>query len=593
MGGSDYLSGINSLVGSDYNDYIRLNTNGTNEYAFGGAGNDTLVGANGDTLDGGAGWDTLDFTYYNSAATVNMSTGQAYDSFWGAGWGFASFSNMEQVNTGNGNDNITGSSTDNVILSGAGNDTVDGGDGADTIEGGAGNDSLIGGAGNDTVAFWNATSAVTFNLGTTSAQNTGGAGTDTVSGFENIIGSTFNDTLQGDSGANTINGGDGNDIISGNGYSGTNLLVNGALETTAVGTGFETSVSSLTGWTVSGNIRMNGSGANSISTADSGDYAEVDASLGTDYLSQNVTTTAGQTYILSFQMYNNSTANGTTNQVYWNGSLIASFDQTDYSWTTYTFTVTGTGGSDQLRFGDTGDELDADYLDNVSLISSNVTLGGGAGDSLSGGAGNDTVYGTTNNDTISGGSGNDSLIGGSGTDTVSYSDATSAVTVNLATTTAQVTGGAGTDTLSGFENLTGSSFNDTLTGDGNANRIEGGAGNDSIDGGADNDTLVGGAGNDVLIGGAGSDNFEYFMGDGNDTIYGGSGGGWTDTIDVNAGTIALGTYGTDWTVSLTSGSITNTDTAGQALTLTNDASGIITMSDGSTITFQEIERITW
>ena len=49
----------------------------------------------------------------------------------------------------------------------------------------------------------------------TSAQNTIRAGTDTLSGFENLIGSQFNDTLTGTSGNNVINGLAGNDRLDG------------------------------------------------------------------------------------------------------------------------------------------------------------------------------------------------------------------------------------------------------------------------------------------------------------------------------------------------------------------------------------------
>ena len=65
----------------------------------------------------------------------------------------------------------------------------------------------MGGSGIDTVSYANATAGtngqgVTVNLGLTSAQNTIRAGTDTLSGFENLTGSQFNDTLTGTSGNN-------------------------------------------------------------------------------------------------------------------------------------------------------------------------------------------------------------------------------------------------------------------------------------------------------------------------------------------------------------------------------------------------------
>ncbi len=51
----------------------------------------------------------------------------------------------------------------------------------------------------------------------------------------------------------------------------------------------------------------------------------------------------------------------------------------------------------------------------------------------------------------------------------------------------------------------------------------------------------------------------------------------------------INTYGSDWTVSLTSGSIDAQDA--NSLTLSDDADGTITLADGSPVDFFEIERI--
>jgi Ca2+-binding RTX toxin-like protein len=110
-------------------------------------------------------------------------------------------------------DNLTGGSGNDTISGGAGNDTIQGGDGNDLLSGGAGNDVINGGAGTDTADYRTATSGVNVNLGQTGAQNTGGAGTDTLSGMENLVGSSFNDTLSGNNGANTITGGAGADTF--------------------------------------------------------------------------------------------------------------------------------------------------------------------------------------------------------------------------------------------------------------------------------------------------------------------------------------------------------------------------------------------
>jgi Ca2+-binding RTX toxin-like protein len=86
-------------------------------------------------------------------------------------------------------------------------------------------DVLVGGAGIDTISYEHATSGVTVNLATTSVQATGGAGSDIPSSFENITGSSLDDSLTGTSGTNTIIGGDGADTIKGGG--GADILTGG------------------------------------------------------------------------------------------------------------------------------------------------------------------------------------------------------------------------------------------------------------------------------------------------------------------------------------------------------------------------------
>ena len=95
----------------------------------------------------------------------------------------------------------------------------------DTLEGDANRNVLNGGKGTDTVSYEHATSAVTVNLGTTSAQNTVGAGTDRLSGFENILGSAFDDLLTGSRSTNVLTGGAGNDRLDGG--AGADTLIGG------------------------------------------------------------------------------------------------------------------------------------------------------------------------------------------------------------------------------------------------------------------------------------------------------------------------------------------------------------------------------
>jgi Ca2+-binding RTX toxin-like protein len=75
-------------------------------------------------------------------------------------------------------------------------------------------DNINGLGGIDTVSYASATSAVNVSLSIVGPQNTGGSGVDTLISIENITGSNFNDTLQGDAGNNVLNGGLGSDFVS-------------------------------------------------------------------------------------------------------------------------------------------------------------------------------------------------------------------------------------------------------------------------------------------------------------------------------------------------------------------------------------------
>ena len=160
-----------------------LTGNGVNNVLMGGAG--------ADTLDGGGGVDTASYASSGSGVAVSLALGT------GIG-GDAEGDRLFSI------ENLTGSNFN------------------DTLEGTAGNNLLAGGGGVDTVSYANATAGennqgVTVNLGLTSAQNTIRAGTDTLSGFENLTGSQFNDTLIGTTGNNVITGLGGDDRLTGAG----------------------------------------------------------------------------------------------------------------------------------------------------------------------------------------------------------------------------------------------------------------------------------------------------------------------------------------------------------------------------------------
>jgi Ca2+-binding RTX toxin-like protein len=72
---------------------------------------------------------------------------------------------------------------------------------------------MDGGPGGDVAYYRNSfNNPVVVNLANGSAS---GQGADTLAGIEEVVGSSFGDTLTGDSGPNLISGGDGDDTISG------------------------------------------------------------------------------------------------------------------------------------------------------------------------------------------------------------------------------------------------------------------------------------------------------------------------------------------------------------------------------------------
>ncbi len=126
---------------------------------------------------------------------------------------------------GNNGSTLNGNAGDDVLIGNGGNDALNGGYGDDLLAGGAGNDALNGGDGTDTAIYIDASAGVTVSLAVTSAQNTVGDGTDTLNSIENLVGSSFDDTLTGSSANNVLNGFAGNDHLSG--AAGNDTIIGG------------------------------------------------------------------------------------------------------------------------------------------------------------------------------------------------------------------------------------------------------------------------------------------------------------------------------------------------------------------------------
>ncbi|WP_035075218.1 FecR domain-containing protein [Maridesulfovibrio zosterae] len=123
-----------------------------------------------------------------------------------------------------GNDSLKGGDGDDTISGGMGEDYILGDAGNDIINGDCGSDFMDGGEGTDWISFMGVHSGVTVSLASTVAVTEGLDSVtyiDTYRNFENLEGSSYDDTLEGDSGNNTLYGRGGDDTLIGGGGNDT------------------------------------------------------------------------------------------------------------------------------------------------------------------------------------------------------------------------------------------------------------------------------------------------------------------------------------------------------------------------------------
>ena len=179
--GDTYIS-IEGIIGSSGND--TLAGDGGNNYLRGGG--------SADALNGGAGLDVADYFQATAGLTVDLltpanNTGEAVGD---------SYISIEGLRGSALNDVLRGDNNGNFL---------DGGTGADVLDGQGGFDYA---------AYWSAAAGVTANL-VNPAQNTGEATGDSYISIEGLIGTSFADSLTGDSNDNTLRGGPGADVLDG------------------------------------------------------------------------------------------------------------------------------------------------------------------------------------------------------------------------------------------------------------------------------------------------------------------------------------------------------------------------------------------
>ena len=193
---------------------------------FGGAGNDTLIGGEGDdNLYGDSGADVMqggngsDFYYVDNVLDkVIESTGALAgtdDSVYSS-VSFTLGANVEIIYLENSsNINATGNALNNRVEGNIGNNTLNGMAGDDTLNGYAGNDVLNGGDGNDKLEI-NPSMDPTLRLGSDTLN--GGAGNDTLYGgygdrIDKLYGGAGNDLYAVYSASDIISDTAGNDTV--------------------------------------------------------------------------------------------------------------------------------------------------------------------------------------------------------------------------------------------------------------------------------------------------------------------------------------------------------------------------------------------
>jgi len=424
-----------TLEGGSGNDRL-VDGNGSNTLS-GVGGNDTLIaGAGDDFLAGGSGTDTVDYSSHSSGLQFRLTSfvtdgptvtrdgetdrlatfdgedddhildterfiGTAFiDNFTyqaSEGDNSTGFPTITMEGRG-GNDTFSNGGTYDrfVAIGGAGDDRFSLGAG---INGSAAQTTLLGGDGNDTFDFGNDTGPVEVDGGSGNDQMLFAFFTRKVVdlndfvGVENARSAADGVLLIGTPGANrlevtrtgTIQGGDGNDTLIGNGEDGTTLLGEGGDD-----------------------LLVSGSGPDSLSGGAGRDTVDYSLRTGNLVITQNDSLAndgeVGENDLVSTDVErvlggsgNDRFVGGATSNTYFGG---AGND-----------TISGVGGADAL-FGEGGNDL---------------IVGGDGSDFLDGGSGDDQVYGQAGNDTLMGQGGDDRLFahdnlrdtvnGGSGTDT--------------------------------------------------------------------------------------------------------------------------------------------------------------------------------
>lgn len=468
---------------------------------IGNGANNSLHGSTGaDTMIGGAGHDWYEVDNALDVVIENVDEGMdavlsSVSYILGDDVEHLFLTGVEAINgTGNAlSNNVHGNAAANVLTGGAGDDIYVVGTGDTVVE----NVNQ----GHDMVQ-----SSVSYTLG------------DNVEmllltgmGAINGTGNTLNNILIGNSAANVLGGGAGNDTydigagdtVVENADEGNDLVQSSA--TYALGNNIETLF-------LTGTAAINGTG-NSLNNNLTGNRSDnvLDGGTGADTMRGGL---GNDTYVVD------NAGDSITE------SLNEGIDRVQSS-VTYTL---GSNVEDLILTGA------ASYVDGTGNALANILRGNSGYNILSGLDGNDTIY-AGDGDEAYGGAGNDNLVAENTLDWVYLSGEDGDDVLTGGVGSASLMGGLGNDTLiggGGYNYLWGDDYsattggNDFITGGLSVDYAWGGYGNDTLLGNDGNDNLMGQQGNDLIDGGAGNDILSGGLDI--DTLIGGTG---DDTYNVD------------------------------------------------------------
>jgi trimeric autotransporter adhesin len=465
----------------------------------------SAVKQNGNTIDAGAGTDTLsiDASYTSgywaitsdAAGLVTFTTGSSTVYF--KNFEKFAFKDGTVINLGSAvNDTINGGSLADGFLYGlggddtinglGGNDTMYGGDGNDKLDGGVGSDKMYGGLGDDTFVVDVATDTVTEAVGEgTDTVQTGLASYTLGANLENL---TYDNGTVTDA-AFTATGNALNNVITGGTASDTYVLTGAAqfYTFTAIAGTNQTQITDSRG--------AGGDGTDIVIGIENIKFGTAAAVALSSLLVAPFTGTTGADSITG--------STGADTMIGYAGD------------DTYTVNDAGDVVTEALNEGIDTVNASIDYTlaANVEKLNLTGTAISGTGNAL-----DNTITGNASANILNGGVGADAMTGGAGDDTYTVDNAGDTVIEAAAGGTDTVN--SSVDFMLGVEVekliLMGTAIN--ATGNALANTITGNASGNTIDGGTGADAMTGGAGNDTYIVDNAGDTVTEVAGGGTDTI---------------------------------------------------------------------------